>query len=160
MLLLRKRLTSRPRKVQAVAERAYPKASNDPPAIGLVAQAGNQPGDLPKRFGTQTYDPAPSQVVTEGLYLYDVLPAVLHGKRAARRRGWNGKGMYIFYVPGSTFTVEPGRPMAAFIPVGRQIQYHGHIDMMTAQGYVIPWLASQADQTEADWELVPEDELN
>ena len=33
-----------------------------------------------------------------------------------------------------------------------------HIDMKTAQGYIIPWLASQADILEEDWEEVPDNE--
>lgn len=37
---------------------------------------------------------------------------------------------------------------------GTKVQYHPHIDMKTAQGYVVPWLASQADMLAEDWGLV------
>lgn len=83
----------------------------------------------------------------------DALRAVKAGDRVCRE-GWNGKGMFIFLVPGSTFTVNR-QPMLSVFGEGTEIQYHGHIDMMTAQGYVVPWLASQADLLADDWEVLP-----
>jgi hypothetical protein len=66
------------------------------------------------------------------------------------REGWNGKDMFLFLVPGSTFTVNRA-PLLGIYPEGTQIQYHAHIDMKTAQGYVVPWLASQSDLLGEDW---------
>lgn len=71
------------------------------------------------------------------------------GKRVARE-GWNGKGMFLFLVAGSTFTVNR-EPLLSIMGEGTQVQYHAHIDMKTAQGYVVPWLASQADMLAEDW---------
>jgi hypothetical protein len=68
-----------------------------------------------------------------------------------RRSGWNGKNMFLFLVPGSTFTVNR-EPMMSVFGEGTQIQYHSHVDMMTAQGYVVPWLCSQSDMLSDDWE--------
>jgi hypothetical protein len=72
-----------------------------------------------------------------------------------RRAGWNGKGMYLFLVPGSTFLVAADRPMGQLNPemVGHKVDYHAHVDMKTAQGYVVPWLCSQTDLLATDWEL-------
>jgi hypothetical protein len=80
------------------------------------------------------------------------LAEIKAGKRVARE-GWNGKGMFLFLVPGSTFTVNRP-PLLGIYPEGTQIQYHAHIDMKTAQGYVVPWLASQADVLAEDWQIV------
>lgn len=80
------------------------------------------------------------------------LAAIKAGKKIARA-GWNGKDMFLFLVPGSTFTVNRA-PLLGIYPEGTQIQYHAHIDMKTAQGYVVPWLASQADLLGEDWILV------
>ena len=77
------------------------------------------------------------------------LSAIKAGKRVARE-GWNGKSMYVFLVPGSTFTVNR-EPLLSIMGEGTQVQYHAHIDMKTAQGYVVPWLASQADLLADDW---------
>lgn len=82
----------------------------------------------------------------------EALAAIKAGKRVARV-GWNGKGMFLFLVPGSTFTVNR-EPLLSIMGEGTQVQYHAHIDMKTAQGYVVPWLASQADLLSEDWEVV------
>lgn len=74
------------------------------------------------------------------------------GKRVARS-GWNGKGMFLFLVNGSTFTVNR-EPLLSILGGGTQVQYHAHIDMKTAQGYVVPWLASQVDILSEDWETL------
>lgn len=71
------------------------------------------------------------------------------GGRVARE-GWNGKGMFLFLVPGSRFKVNRP-PLLGIYAEGTEIDYHAHIDMKTAQGYVVPWLASQADLLAEDW---------
>jgi hypothetical protein len=80
------------------------------------------------------------------------LTEIKNGKKVARA-GWNGKDMFLFLVPGSTFTVNRA-PLLGIYPEGTQIDYHAHIDMKTAQGYVVPWLASQSDLLCDDWVLV------
>ena len=70
------------------------------------------------------------------------------------RKGWNGKGMFIFLVQGSTFTVNRP-PLLGIYPEGTVINYCPHIDMRTADGSIVPWLASQTDVLAEDWEFVP-----
>lgn len=77
------------------------------------------------------------------------LERVKAGKRCART-GWNGKGMFIFLVPGSVFKVNRA-PLLGIYPEGTEIRYHSHIDMKTATGEVVPWLASQTDVLAEDW---------
>ena len=80
----------------------------------------------------------------------------LNAKRAVRRRGWNGKGMFLVLVPGSQgLTVDEGRPLAkAGVPIGTVFNYLPHIDMWTAQGDFVPWLASQTDVLAEDWQAI------
>lgn len=80
------------------------------------------------------------------------LEALKSGERVCRA-GWNGKGMFLFLVPGSTFTVNRP-PLLGIYPEGTQINYHAHIDMKTADNKVVPWLASQTDVLANDWQLV------
>ena len=40
-------------------------------------------------------------------------------------------------------------------PEGTEINYLPHIDMKTADGKVVPWLASQTDVLAEDWVIVP-----
>ena len=69
------------------------------------------------------------------------------------RTGWNGKGMFLFLVPGSTFKVSRP-PLLGIYPEGTEITYQPHIDMKTAQNTVVPWLASQSDVLAEDWMVV------
>ena len=71
------------------------------------------------------------------------------GGRVARS-GWNGKGMFLFLVPGSVFKVNRP-PLLGIYPEGTEIDYCPHIDMKTADGKVVPWLASQTDVLAEDW---------
>lgn len=70
-----------------------------------------------------------------------------------QRKGWNGKGMFLFLVPGSTFKVNRA-PLLGIYPEGTEINYHAHIDMKTVDGQIVPWLASQTDMLAEDWRRV------
>lgn len=91
--------------------------------------------------------------MTETYNFSGALTLLKEGYRVSRE-GWNGKGMYLFLVPGSLFTVAAGRPMAKHFPEGRELSYRPHIDMWTAQGDVVPWVASQSDLLAEDWTVV------
>lgn len=82
----------------------------------------------------------------------EVLDLVKQGRKAARL-GWNGKGMFIFLVPGSTFQVNRP-PLLGIYPEGTTINYRPHIDMRAANGEIVPWIASQSDLIENDWVVV------
>lgn len=84
----------------------------------------------------------------------EAVEALKDGKRVARA-GWNGKGMFLFLVPGSRFQVNR-KPLLGIYPEGTEIDYHAHVDMKTAQGYVVPWLCSQADLLAEDWDIASE----
>lgn len=77
----------------------------------------------------------------------------LKGGSKVSREGWNGKGMFLFLVPGSTFQVNRP-PLLGIYPEGTEISYHAHVDMKTAQGDVVPWLCSQTDMLAEDWGVV------
>ena len=74
------------------------------------------------------------------------------GKKVSRA-GWNGKGMFLFLVSGSTFKVNRA-PLMGIYPEGTEINYCPHIDMKTANGSIVPWLASQTDVLSEDWGVV------
>ena len=80
------------------------------------------------------------------------LAALKAGKKVCRQ-GWNGKGMFLFLVQGSTFAVNRA-PLLGIYPEGTVINYQPHIDMKTAQDTVVPWLASQSDVLADDWEVL------
>jgi hypothetical protein len=69
------------------------------------------------------------------------------------RKGWDGKGMFLFLVPGSKFKVNR-KPLMGIYPPDTEVEYQSHIDMKTAQDTIVPWLASQSDMLASDWCIV------
>ena len=82
----------------------------------------------------------------------EALELLKEGKRVARSN-WNGKGMFVFLVPGSTFKVSR-LPLLGIYPEGTEINYCPHIDMKTADDKIVPWVISQTDIMADDWFVV------
>lgn len=80
------------------------------------------------------------------------------------RAGWNGKGMFLYYVPANSYPAQtdvakaywkdrqPIQGENSVSPI--MVPYGAYIAMKTAQGNVVPWLASQTDVLADDWGLV------
>lgn len=82
----------------------------------------------------------------------DALEMLKRGHKIARTN-WNGKGMFLFLVNGSAFKVNRP-PLLGIYPEGTEVNYRSHIDMKTADGSIVPWVASQSDLLETDWVIV------
>lgn len=80
----------------------------------------------------------------------DVIQLIEDGAKVARK-GWNGKGMFIYYVPSAQY---PAMTDVAKKEFGTHVSYQAYIAMKTADGTVVPWLASQSDLLASDWEVV------
>lgn len=87
----------------------------------------------------------------------DAVAALKESRRVARS-GWNGKGMFLYYVPEGQY---PARTDIAKKEWGVDglVPYQAYIAMKTAQGTVVPWLASQTDILSEDWEIVWDEDL-
>jgi Protein of unknown function (DUF2829) len=77
----------------------------------------------------------------------------IKGGARLSRKGWNGKGMFVFLVQGSKFIVGRKNRCPA-ISEGTEVEYCPHIDIKTADGKIVPWLASQTDLLADDWGVV------
>jgi hypothetical protein len=77
---------------------------------------------------------------------------LLNGLKVARQ-GWNGKDMYLYYVPEGKY---PARTDVAKKEWGENglVPYQPYIAMKTVQGTVVPWLCSQTDLLASDWTVV------
>lgn len=75
--------------------------------------------------------------------------------RMVWRAGWNGKGMFLYFVPANSYPPQTDVAKEAF--GGEPVPYGAYIAMKTAQGNVVPWLCSQTDMFAEDW--VVSDEL-
>ena len=71
-----------------------------------------------------------------------------------QRAGWNGKGMFLYYVPAASYPMQRNslETMGGIFP-DDMVPYGAYIAMKTAQDNVVPWLASQTDVLAEDWQL-------
>lgn len=91
---------------------------------------------------------------TERLSFGDAVAALKEGLRV-ERAGWNGKGMFLYYVPENKYPAsrnEHGTMVGVF--EDDMVPYGAYIAMKTAQNNVVPWLASQTDVLAEDWQIV------
>ncbi|PEL24351.1 hypothetical protein CN624_18365 [Bacillus toyonensis] len=79
------------------------------------------------------------------------IEALKQGKKVMRK-GWNGKGMFLYFVPEASY--PPSTDIAKEAFNGQAVPYGAYIAMKTAQGNVVPWLASQTDVLAEDWEVI------
>lgn len=92
------------------------------------------------------------QDIEVGMSFGNALEMIKKGRMVARN-GWNGTGMFVFLVKGSHFRVNRP-PLLGIFPEGTGIDYRPHIDMKTANGDIVPWVASQSDMLCNDWVVV------
>lgn len=76
------------------------------------------------------------------------IEALKNGKRVSRK-GWNGKGMFLLYVPSEKWGIID--KIGLGIPKGNLLPWIG---IKTADNKFVPWLASQADMLAEDWEII------
>lgn len=72
---------------------------------------------------------------------------------AVARHGWNGKEMFLYLVPANEYPAQTGIAKE-FWGEDALVPYGAYIAMKTAQGNVVPWLASQTDVLATDWMVV------
>lgn len=73
------------------------------------------------------------------------------------RLGWNGKGMFVYYVEGSTFPRRDARGVLKRIADQTDkniVRYRPHLDMCYADGSFGVWVASHSDMIARDWYVV------
>lgn len=87
-------------------------------------------------------------------YGFDIaLKVIQRGKRVARR-GWNGKNMFIYYVPKGEYAPQTKAAAKNCVNEKGLVPYGAYIAMKTVDGTVVPWLASQTDMLATDWYTV------
>lgn len=76
------------------------------------------------------------------------LEALKLGKKVCRA-GWNGKGMFLLYVPSEKYGIIS--KIGLGIDKGNLLPWIG---MKTADNKFVPWLASQTDMLSEDWQVI------
>jgi hypothetical protein len=79
----------------------------------------------------------------------------MKGGLLVARSGWNGKGMFLYYVPENKYPASRNtlKTLDGLFE-DNVVPYGAYIAMKTAQNNVIPWLASQTDMLAEDWDTV------
>ena len=93
---------------------------------------------------------------TEDMTFGDAIVMLKEGKKVARK-GWNGKGMYLWLLPKSTIKKDWVKDEMLLDVFGDrdELDCLGSIRMKTASGEVLTgWLASQTDMLAEDWIVV------
>jgi len=116
-------------------------ASNHPDHAGYITWS-------PANVFEAAYQPVTSMTFGHAV---EILKA---GRRVARE-GWNGKGMFLYYVPAASYPAQRNTlgTMVGMFP-DDMVPYTAYIAMKTAQNNVVPWLASQTDVLAEDWGVV------
>lgn len=84
----------------------------------------------------------------------DAVRAMRHGTKM-QRAGWNGKGMYVVYQRGypDGIPINQNTASAVGLPEGTVCRFLPYLMVRTADGYFVPWVASQTDILADDWEV-------
>ena len=81
------------------------------------------------------------------------LEAIQAGQRIART-GWNGKGMFVYFVPPASYPAQTGAAKAYF---GKDalVPYAAYLALKNVDGTVNTWAPSVSDALAEDWALAP-----
>ncbi|PEI49937.1 DUF2829 domain-containing protein [Bacillus toyonensis] len=79
------------------------------------------------------------------------IEAVKTGNKIARK-GWNGKGMFVYYVPAAAYPPATDIMKEAF--GGENVPYRAYLALKTAQNDVATWSPSTSDALAEDWEVI------
>jgi hypothetical protein len=80
----------------------------------------------------------------EGMTFGQALESLKAGQKVARK-GWNGKGQWLFMIPASHWETTRGLELLNGRP---------WIGIKTVDDCFMPWVASQSDMLVTDWEIV------
>ncbi len=113
--------------------------ANHPGFIGYISWS-------PKDVFERAYRP------TAGMTFGLAIEAMKHGAKVARV-GWNGSGMFAYYVPENSYPAQTGVAKHHFGD-GALVPYRAYLALKTAQGDVATWAPSCSDALAEDWIIV------
>lgn len=100
----------------------------------------------PKEVFEDSY--RPFGALTFGL----AVDAMKLGLRVARS-GWNGKGMFLYFVPAASYPAQTGAAKA-FFGEDAMVPYRAYIAMKTVRGDVVTWAPTVSDALAEDWYIL------
>lgn len=89
----------------------------------------------------------PCSAMTFGL----AIEAMKRGAKVARA-GWNGKGMFVYYVPANRYPVQTGAAKSHF-GEGAMVPYNAYMAIKNVDNTVSTWVPSVNDVLADDWSI-------
>jgi len=88
----------------------------------------------------------------EGMTFGQAIEAMKAGQKVARS-GWNGKGMFAYYVPANSYPVQTGAAKSHF-GEGAMVPYNAYMAIKNVNETVSTWVPSVNDVLSDDWSIV------
>lgn len=107
--------------------------------------------DIPKKCNSGQTNSGSNEAVGVSMSFGQAIEALKAGEKVARK-GWNGKGMFVYYVPAATYPPATNVMKNAF--EGEHVPYREYLALKTAQNDVATWSPSTSDALAEDWEVV------
>lgn len=82
----------------------------------------------------------------------DAITALKSDNKVARI-GWNGKGMFVYLVPGDHFVAKT-KAAKSFAAVDGTVEYNPYMAIRNVNGTVSTWVPSVNDCLAEDWVVV------
>ena len=73
----------------------------------------------------------------------------LKNGKPVQRKGWNGKGQFVYYVPAAKYPAMT--EVAKLIAENGNVSYNAYLALKTVQGSVSTWVPSITDLFAEDW---------
>lgn len=80
------------------------------------------------------------------------IEALKKGLKVARS-GWNGKGMFVYYVPAASYPVQTGAAKSHF-GEGSMVPYNAYMAIKNVNNTVSTWVPSVNDCLADDWSII------
>ena len=91
-------------------------------------------------------------IKTDGLTFGLAIEAMKKGAKVDRA-GWNGKGMFVYYVPPASYPVQTGAAKIHF-GEGSMVPYNAYFAIKNTNETVSTWVPSVNDCLAMDWAIV------
>jgi hypothetical protein len=88
----------------------------------------------------------------DGMTFGQAIDAMKAGQKVARA-GWNGKGMFAYYVPANSYPVQTGAAKSHF-GEGAMVPYNAYMAIKNVNETVSTWVPSVNDVLSDDWRIV------
>jgi len=89
---------------------------------------------------------------TSGMNFGLAIEALKAGHKVARA-GWNGKGMFVYYVPANSYPAQTGAAKSHF-GEGAMVPYNAYMAIKNVNDTVSTWVPSVNDCLAEDWSIV------